>query len=208
MPELAIMDFSFGFIADHLSQAPERLPGYHLTDLIRASKFISRNKAVPPREEPDEMVLGLMNMGRFWEEASRSAFKARVEQVGLNSSGPHQLSCDGVICNVDGLVWSDVPSPIPYINNLRPVAVQESKFRFAQPSDPRDNIDWMAQCKGYCYIFGVRSVWMPIANLTTRPPSACSQIYMLEFTEQEIRENWQMITKTRDYLEIGGMKKS
>ena len=199
MPELAIMDFSLGFIADHLSQAPECLPGYHLTDLIRASKFIARNKAVPPREEPDEMVLGLMNMGRFWEEASRSAFEARLHQLRFITGGPEQTVCDGVVCNVDGLISG--PGIGPWW------AVQESKFRFAQPSDPRDNIDWMAQCKGYCYAFGVRSVWMPIANLTTRPPSACSQIYMLEFTEQEIRENWQMITKTRDYLEIGGMKR-
>ena len=203
MPELAIMDFSLGFIADHLSQAPPRLPGYHLTDLIRASKFIARNKPVPPREEPDEMVLGLMNMGRFWEEASRSAFNARVDQLGFNTTGPSQGVCEGVVCNVDGVVWIGSVTT----GGLKPVAVQESKFRFAQPSDPRDNVDWMAQCKGYCYAFGVRSVWMPIANLTTRPPSACSQIYMLEFTEQEIRENWQMITKTRDYLEIGGTKK-
>jgi len=194
MVGLAEMDFSLGFIADYLSMAPTRAPGYHLTDLIRASKLIARNKPITPREEPDDMVQGLMDMGRFWEEASRSSFNGRVRKLGFNTSLPEQRECDGVICNVDGLVFSEASAKSI-------IAVHESKFRFTPRSDPRDNLDWMAQCKGYCYAFGVRSVWMPVANITTRPPSASSRIYMLDFSEQEIQENWQMILKTKDYLE-------
>ena len=207
MPELAQMDFPLGFIADQLNIAGPRAEGYHITSLLDASKLIASGKEVNPddfyyllpkpgggvEDEWDEMTLGMMNMGRIWEEASRAAFKARVERLGFHVDLPTQSEKDGVVVNVDGTIWTHNPMTL--------VAIQESKFRFARPHDPRDNAKWMGQTKGYCKVFGCLSVWMPICFIQTRPPLVESHIYMVNFTQREVDENWQMITKTRDYLE-------
>jgi hypothetical protein len=199
-PEMIEVDFGLDFIASCVEGTP-RAPGHHLTDLIRASKLIASKKDIPDNLvwfDPDAPgldfrpeVIGLMSMGHIWEEASRSAFAARVGKMGMTSTGPEQREFEGVWMNVDGLVR----------DGDEVVAIQESKFRFASPSDPRDNPNWMAQCKGYCKAYGTLSVWMPIANLTTRPPTARSRIYMINFSVQEVEENWMLISRTRDYLD-------
>ena len=208
MPELAEMDFPLGDVADWMSTAGPRAEGYHLTSLIKASKLIAKNLPVNPDDFYyripkhrgvveggwDDMTLGMMNMGRLWEEASRGSFKVRVKRLGMFVDLPTQSERDGVVVNVDGLIWSMNPKPAL-------VAIQESKFRFAKPHDPRNNSDWMGQCKGYCKVFGCLSVWMPICFIQTRPPLVESYIYMVNFTQREVDENWSMVTKTRDYLE-------
>lgn len=205
MPEMVELDFGLDYIADAQKAAPPRAEGYHLTSLIRASGLIARNKPVDPDdfwyfthgpesmdEGIDEQILGMMSMGKVWEEACRAAFCQRMAVLGLVVSGPDQAELDGVWASVDGLV---------YQSGVSLVAIQECKFRFVHPTDPRDNHAWMAQTKGYCKVYGTLSVWMPIANLTTRPPSASSRIYAINFTQQEVDENWDMVVKTRAYLE-------
>ena len=207
MPELAEMDFPLGDVADLMNTAGPRAEGWHLTSLLDASKVIATGKEVNPddfwytpperggrvEEQWDDMTLGMMNMGRLWEEASRDPFQERLRKLGMFVDSPTQKDKDEVWCNVDGLIWTGRPMTL--------VAVQESKFRFAKPHDPRDNAKWMGQCKGYCKVFGCLSVWMPICFIQTRPPLVESHIYMLNFSQREVDENWQMITKTRDYLE-------
>jgi len=208
MPELAEMDFPLGDVADWMNTAGPRAEGYHLTSLIKASKLIAKGLPVDPEDfyyrQPesggrgegdwDEMTLGMMNMGRVWEEASRGPFQARVKKLGMWTDAPTQDERDGVVVNVDGLIYHPGP-PVAL------VAIEEAKFRFARPHDPRDNLDWMGQVKGYCKVFGVNAVWMPICFIQTRPPLVESHIYMVNFTQREVDENWHMITRTRDYLE-------
>ena len=207
MPELAEMDFPLGSIADHLNTAGPRAEGWHVSTLLKASKIIAKGQPVNWRdyyympgdqklEDWDDMTLGMMNQGRIWEEASRGPFKARVRKVGLFVDPPSQKEHERIVVNVDGLIYTSAGGPGPVL-----VAIQESKFRFARSHDPRNNSDWMGQVKGYCKVFGCLSVWMPICFIQTRPPLVESHIYMVNFTQREVDENWQMLTKTRDYLE-------
>ena len=208
MPELAEIDFLLGDVADWMNTAGPRTEGYHLTSLIRASKLIAKGLPVNPddfyyrvpehgiraEEDWDEMTLSMMNMGRIWEETSRGPFKERLQRLGMWTTPPTQSEKDGVAVNADGLIYTEASPPAL-------VAIQEAKFRFARPHDPRNNSDWMGQCKGYCKVFGCLSVWMPICFIQTRPPLVESHIYMVNFTQREVDENWRMITKTREYLE-------
>ena len=214
MPSKVEVDFPIDYVADKLANAtggvaPARAEGWHITDIIKASKELAQGKAVNPddfycagdgahKELSKDLArakeLGLLDMGHFWEAAARPALVQWCgSKFGLLATGPQQAEADGIIANADALVKD------PYTQSV--VAVAECKFRFSARTEPLANEEWMQQVKGYCHIWGTSAVWMVVGNVRQAPPGAGSRIYMLTFTDDEINENWQMLVNTRQYLE-------
>ena len=143
------------------------------------------------------------------EAISRPAFSAWCEaRFGLTATGPIQAEVDGIVANADGLVTART---WPWDSNnttehIEVVAVQETKLRFSRKVDPTANPDWMRQARGYCRVWGTRSVWMVVGNIGASPPEAGSRVFMLEFTDSEIEENWKMLVNVRDFLEAAKVK--
>ena len=214
MPSKVEADFPIDYVADKLANAtggvaPTRAEGWHITDIIKASKELAQGKAVNPedfycagdgvhKELSEDLArakeLGLLDMGHFWEAAARPAFAQWCgSRFGLQATGPQQAEVDGIIANADALVKDLYTQTV--------VAVAESKFRFSARTDPTANEAWMQQVKGYCRIWGTTTVWMVVGNVRQAPPGAGSRIYMLTFTDAEVNENWQMLVNTRQYLD-------
>ena len=214
MPLKVEVDFAIDYVADKLANAtggvaPARAEGWHITDIIKASKALAQGKAVNPedfycagdgahKELSEDLArakeLGLLDMGHFWEAAARPAFVQWCgSRFGLQATGPQQTEADGIIANADALVKD--------LQTQTVVAVAECKFRFSAKTDPVTNDEWMQQVKGYCHIWETNAVWMVVGNVRSGPPGAGSRIYMLTFTDEEIDENWQLLVNTREYLE-------
>ena len=101
-------------------------------------------------------------------------------------------------------VWSSIDGLVRMNTILEPTAVVECKFRFGKIDDIENTPRWhryMRQAKGYCKVTGTKQVWMVFMGVTTRPPSAVTGIKVVDFTEQEIEENWTSIVHTRKYLD-------
>jgi len=75
----------------------------------------------------------------------------------------------------------------------------ETKSRWTDSGDPRDNFRWMAQVKAYCFMSMCTRAWMPVLYLPRRgPPNAEFVLHKLEFLPHELAENWQMLIGARN----------
>ena len=215
MPTRQEMEFPLDFVAEQLAtavggQTEPRAEGWHVSSLIRAAAELAKGNSVEPKDyyhvsdtldaDPeagdtfDEATLGMMNMGRLWEEAVRPAVAQWCGgRFGYVAQGPQQSVLDSIVANVDGLVVNPVDNTV--------VAVLECKFRFTHLTDPLKQDHWMRQVKAYCKIWGTVSVWMVVGNVRFRPPTAASRVYLLTFAQGEIDDNWQYLANARDYLE-------
>ena len=203
--------FPLDFVAHTLAvrvggQTGTRAPGWHVSSLIRASEELAKANTINPQDywegdseveredQFDKATLGMMNMGRLWEEAIRPAFKLWAgREHGLFTQGPEQRELDGVVANCDGLVVEPGTDLI--------VAVMEAKFRFTDKTEPSKQERWMKQTKAYCRIWNTDSVWFVVGNVRQKPPSAGSRVYQVTFSQNEINENWALLMNTKSYLE-------
>ena len=211
MPTRIETDFSIGYVADRLAafttggESEPRTVGWHISSLIRASKELAKGKPIDPHyyycseDSPDmdgiadEIPEGILDWGNIWEAACRPALAEWCKyRFGFVATGPTQINKDGIIANADALVLSSQDGSV--------VAVAECKFKFSSNTDPLNNDDWIKQIKGYCHMWGTHMVFMPIGNVRHGPPGGKSSMYIITFDDNEIDENWRMITNTRDYM--------
>ena len=197
------------YVADRLAafvggESGARAPGWHLTALLDASTEMAKGKDIDPddywcsEDRTDggdlaaELPEGLLDMGNLWEAAARPALVDHfAEKFNLMVTGPTQMERDGIVANADALA----------IGQGRVAGIVECKFRYSAETDPKKQDKWMRQVKGYCRIWGTDLVYFAVGNVRQRPPGSGARIYMIQFTEAEIAENWQMLVNAREYLD-------
>ena len=213
MPEFTELDFPIGYVSDCLNvalgtQSEPRAVGWHMTSIISAAIELARGKPInsyhyywdgiddPSRPNlVDEIPAGILEMGDFWEAASRPAFKQWCGQkFGLYVTGPVQVEYEGIIANADSLV-------LPYPGSPKVVAVGETKFRFSPDTNPLKQARWLRQIQGYCKVWDTNRVWMVVGNVRSGPPGSGSRVYEVTFAPHEIEENWTMIVRGREWLD-------
>ena len=162
-------------------RTPYRTPGVHISDLI--TDLVLRVPSLAKSIDSDQETLeSMFFMGLVWEDV-----------VGdYTGWKPVPLEREGILLSVDYL------DPV----NGR---IDECKFTWKSlwKFDIRDQWRWMTQVKGYCYGWGVRKarVWCCHINGDYRPPSPRVIAYDLEFTDQELGENWEMLVRHAGLME-------
>lgn len=155
-----------------------RTAGLHLTDIIRyvqdtISPYTGKGFDNPPLT---------MEMGFIWEDALSFI---EGKRLGKRLS---DLQYDGIYMNPDGLGYDPLDGKSPVI--------EEYKCTWkSMKNPPTHNPRWLMQVKGYCKPFHIRIVVMYVLyiNGDYRGSGPRGWKYRIEFTHEEIEENWKVI---------------
>lgn len=154
--------------------SPERTAGVHLTQIIRSI----HEETTEPKEGWDSRSLWLSGeIGFMWEEILSYALKSRLP----NRIG--EVEKDGIIMSPDGI-------------DLDMWELWEYKATWkSSKNQPYDNWKWMVQVKAYALALEVCVVKMAVLYVMGDYRGSGPQYigYRLEFTEYELRENWDLL---------------
>jgi hypothetical protein len=187
-------------IAEGFNPSPPRDESkVHVSDLRDALlEILGRQKR--EAEVPD-WVKNLGSFGLIWEQVLVDTAREIARQRGLwFRKGTLIYEVDGVVGSLDGLAIQ------PHI--LTPVAVWECKTRWKAEELPTDNEKYMIQAKAYCWMAGVSQCWFPMLNIATRPPNMIQWLHVVDFSAQELMENWQSLLKMKPMTEKRKLQES
>ena len=160
-----------------------RAPGLHLTDII---KHIQDTINPYKGDGFDNMAL-TAEIGFIWEDLLSYVLGNRMGKR-LND-----LECDGIYCNPDGVGYDPLDGVTP--------VVEEYKCTWRSINKPpTENPRYMMQIKSYCHVLKMKVVVMHICYLMGdyKGSGPLARSYRIEFTEQEIEENWNVILAHKD----------
>jgi hypothetical protein len=148
-----------------------------IEDIVRTVPGLGRTLDLDEDERNPMFILGLL-----WEDA------------GYTHLGWKQLSvsCEGIVCTADC---------------IDPVAERVEEFKLTWRSLRNwyieDNFRWLTQVKAYCYAWRLsRAVFHVFhVNGNYQPPQPVVKDYEVEFSQQEIAENWAMLQTHKRYME-------
>jgi len=178
------------------SQADEegltRSGGLHLTSIIRAIEQVIR-----PRDEwCTEEELSFFGAGGFlWERVFSSAFSDAATSDDLIRPGEIEL---------DGITGSPDLIHIPTMIGIETKMTWKSSRKLDTSTPPAilESIDkhfWAhkIQCMGYAKMFGTNEYQLHYFFVAGnwRPPVPCVKAVHMEFTNQELNGNWEMLKK-------------
>lgn len=159
-----------------------RSPGLHLSDII--DDFL--NTLYPAQQFKDQGEAtrqANFEKGFIWEEVLSRAYAAR------HIARPDEIICDGVACSPDGINLDDPANPI----------LEEYKCtNYSSKRPPDDNLRWILQVKGYCYVVGVNKCIFRVLYLQgdyREHRHTLPKFYTIEFSDIELQENWDMLIK-------------
>lgn len=162
-----------------------RAEGLHLTDVITYI-LDTINPRIGGGFDDIELTA---EVGFMWEDLLSLVLGNRLGKR-LND-----IQCDGIYCNPDGLGFDPL--------NLNEVALEEYKCTWKSMKKlPTEVLKWMMQVKGYCHALGLKVVIFHVLYLMGdyfkehHGPQARS--FRIEFTEEEIEENWNVILANKD----------
>tara|TARA_R100000306_G_C4337486_1_gene123517 strand:- start:154 stop:516 length:363 start_codon:yes stop_codon:yes gene_type:complete len=114
----------------------------------------------------------------------------QAAEEGLVALDSVTMERDGVIGNLDQIF---------YRSSYR--VLGETKMRFSRHTHPLDHKRWMYQVKAYLKMLKTQHAWMPVLAVTSQPPDADFRIFRLEFEQDEIDANWEMLMNMKEHLE-------
>jgi len=172
MPTMELIDKQFPF-------RPQiwRSEGVHVSEVIhRLLNDLYGNKERPI----DEQTKLAMEAGFMWEEALSLAWRY---MLGMR---PGELIVDGIALSPDGIKFDG--------NKL---IVEEYKFTsISSNKSPLDVQRWLLQTSSYCYAVGTDTAEFHVLHYNgdyTRPYKRIYRVYRIQFGEQELKDNWEMI---------------
>jgi len=168
----------------------DRSPGLHVSEIID-DILTTLYGNLHPGEEVDQAKQGQFEKGFIWERLLSSAFGER------SAVRPSEVEKDGIVGSPDGInrVRLIDGGGIVYGNGER--VLEEYKCTtYSSTKDPGQNERWIMQVKAYCYMLGLQTCLFRILYLLgdyreNRYP--IYKVWLLDFTELELRENWDMI---------------
>ena len=154
----------------------------------------------PPESETPQWVKNLGSFGLIWEKVLwESMYNEAVSQDLHFKKGTIVLEQDGIIGSLDGLLYPRAQINRP--DSQKPTAVWENKTRWHHDEIPIDNEKYMIQAKAYCWMAGVRQCWFPVLNISSRPPNMRQWLHIIEFTAQELMDNWKSLLLMKPMME-------
>lgn len=178
-------DFDRRCRIDRPDKSAPRTPGIHLSGVLSAVAIeIGVLKPGEPWEE--DMPLRMV-AGHMWEEFAASLYPDMVWQ-------PGEVCQDDVWMTPDGLV-SDL---LPQCDGLREFKATWKKVKSGQ-AELFAEWYWMKQGQGYCKGYGVRHVEWNVffVNGDYRNSGPIYKKYLVEFSQREIDQTWQMVLNHR-----------
>ena len=164
---------------------------YHLTDVIHYIEH-TMGWSYSGNWKADMWVT--MEVGFIWEDALTAAFANRMA-VRLD-----EIELDGIVGSPDGIGDDPLPSVL-----AGTMALEEYKCTWK--SSRKDVTDkrhwnWHVQTKSYCYMLSVNVVVMRILYLMGNYRGSGPQYVTvrIEYTDEELIENWAMIISHRDRM--------
>lgn len=155
-------------------------------------------------EITDRVALIRISIGLAWE----SYYIPTLPDV---LDHPSEMHCDGVYMNHDGESVTAFMCPTSNQNSLiiivheikatykstKTVGVTEEEFL----KNRKKNWMWLSQLMSYCRAKGTRHGWLHVLFLNSNykfPMVPEILIYKFEFTQEELDENWALMTDYRD----------
>lgn len=173
-----------------------RPKGLHLGAIIRKM----REAANETRGDPAEQEGARMQLGFLWE----SAFERAWAESRLATRGhvQRQLSLQR-----DG-IWMTPDAYDPATHVLEEYKLTWKSRRKWDANPERHFWPWLVQIKAYALALEtttcqLRVFWVNDDYRFTGPFTPARE-YLLEFTEQELRENWSVVLQVRDEITGGG----
>lgn len=137
---------------------------------------------------PDEELGNAGQIGRIWEHV----LARELAQAGLGGENvirPGEIECDGIVGSPDGVDPMDE-------------AIVEYKATWKSSRKPVLEIaPWYKwQVLAYCYMVGWTKVRLYVlyVNGDYKPPMPQVRGWRYEFSEGEVRSNWQMILRQKE----------
>lgn len=163
-----------------LIRGPYRSKGLHLTDIIQDMLLVLGKDY----KGPDNPLWA--EVGFVWEELLSMAWGSAL------GARPGEVELDGVVMSPDGL---DRAHGI----------LEEYKATWRSTNTvktPCDEWKWMTQVKAYCKALGVTTVRFRILYLMGdyRGSGPVYKEFFIEFTSQELDDNWNMLSLHRDTM--------
>ena len=143
-----------------------------------------------------QWVKNLGSFGLVWEKVVHGTIQEQAWNggpPGMTFQGATIVEVDGIIGTLDGLILQEP--------NGRPAAVWENKTRWRAEELPTDNERYMIQAKAYCWMVGVTQCWFSVLNISARPPNMVQWLHIIDFTPQELMENWRSLLQMREIVE-------
>lgn len=181
--------------------SPIRSPGIHVSDIIKVLKDkipgIGGSTSYPDTDVNEmsssarAQLHSYFILGLAWEEVVLNTLHL---QYGVDKAPPEQV-VDGIVLNPDGLWLAHPVSP----------RIIECKFTFKslRTSKPESVWDWKVQTMAYCKGWGIntvefRNMYAAGDYRENRKPTPFLRV--MEYTQEEIDSNWEMMLRGRDYL--------
>lgn len=181
-----------------------RSPGIHVSSIIRCiateqgilkAEWAEELSLVDVRKITDQTAVLRMLIGLAWEEQYFSMLPDIVYH-------PGETKVDGIYLSHDGESLSVI------VTNGQPehmLVVHEAKATYKSTrtvGDLSEQWMWLAQIKAYCKALKTRYAFLHVLFLCgdySRPIKPLMKMWALEFTQEEIDENWQLIVDYRDH---------
>jgi len=159
---------------------------WHVSNLLQSAHLIAKGDV--RYHEFEGEPYGIMSWGRIWE----SAVDCYLTDCAVQHGGFYQPDVesikDDIIASLDGIMW------LPDMGWL----VCETKLRFTLNGEIP--LTHLQQVRAYCHLAETDLVCYVSGHLSSRPPTAEARMRIIRLTKQSIRETWQGIVRTRDYL--------
>lgn len=191
-----------------------RSEGVHLSGIIRCiatemgilkPEWAEELSLSDAREITDPVAILRISIGLAWE----SWFIPQLPNV---VDHPGEMVIDNVYMTPDG---ESVDVIVTFGKSLTTLVVHEVKAtyksintvapRLVHPESEIDDLEtqwmWITQCKGYCKGLGTRFARLYVLFLCgdyVRPITPQLLSWRIEFTQEEIDKNWELITDYRD----------
>lgn len=170
--------------------APRDFSKFHVTNLIESAKLITKGdtRYHEYRGHPS----GIMSLGRIWESAMDCYLSHYAVQMGGIYIPDVEQEKDGIIASLDGVLI------LPELGLL----VAETKLRFTSSTEiPARHLQ---QVRAYCHLAGTDLVCYISGHISSGPPAVQALLRVIRMSQVSIQEIWEMLVKTKEYLEGHG----
>jgi hypothetical protein len=167
---------------------PRDLSKFHVTNLLESAKLITKGQT--RYHEYEGHPVGIMSWGRIWESAVDCYLNHYATQHGGFYIPDIEQECDGIIASLDGLIM------LPDLSSGLMVA--ETKLRFSMNTEIP--LRHLQQVRAYCHLAQTVLVAYVSCHLSSTPPSAEATIQIVRLEQESIKETWDGLVQTKEYL--------
>jgi len=186
----------------------KREPGIHVSDLIQFAQLKEDKKRCAFDRMPEDtkkIFRAKFANGLLFETALSHSLATWFEPV-----RPKPIQVDGIWCSPDGIIKNFTFMK----RTFSPVVVFESKYSMKKAAFNEKSFHWwIVQIKAYCFAvnstIGILASLHPMGDYLnhiyhiagkkhTIYPNTKFKTWLLEFTEKEIYENWNLLLELKE----------